>query len=152
MSADNFAVVRKKGDGYYWGSFSASYYWSNNEPYPDNEFTHGPFETREAAEEDADSDEHMIEYGLEPDRPPPGEQLAALLAHYPGKGCRCGAHDSSECGCDSDWEPRAIKLIRFWRQAPVSELLLHCGEMSAQEIRSVKAVLAMILRQCGEPE
>lgn len=70
MSADNFVVIRKKDDGYYWGSFSASYWWHNeDEPFLDSDFTDGPFETEEEAEENAEEKLSYIEYGFEDDRP-----------------------------------------------------------------------------------
>jgi hypothetical protein len=68
MSADNFVVVRRRADGYYWGNFSASYWWGRDEPYPDSSFVNGPFATEEAAENDADASLGIIEYGFEKDR------------------------------------------------------------------------------------
>jgi len=71
MSADNFVVVRKFEDGYYWGNFSASYWWQDNMGvYPDEDFTDGPFPTEEAAEDDADQKLGIIEYGFEKDNKP----------------------------------------------------------------------------------
>jgi hypothetical protein len=32
--------------------------------------------------------------------------------HYPGAGCKCAAHDASECGCCVDWNPREIYALR----------------------------------------
>ncbi len=74
MSADNFVVVRKKDDGYYYGNFSASYWWTEekkNVPYPDGDFTYGPFETEEQAYVDAEFEIGVIEYGFEDDKTTP---------------------------------------------------------------------------------
>jgi hypothetical protein len=32
--------------------------------------------------------------------------------YYPGKGCKCGAWDRSECGCDVDWTPTEVYDLR----------------------------------------
>ena len=32
--------------------------------------------------------------------------------HYEGKGCRCCAHGSSECGCDADWTPFEVYALK----------------------------------------
>jgi hypothetical protein len=74
-------------------------------------------------------------------------KLKDILDYYPGKGCRCAAHDSSECGCNVDWSPKMEKLIKYWYKMPAQEMRLLCGELTAQEIRTVRAVLAVILRQ-----
>lgn len=29
-----------------------------------------------------------------------------------GKGCKCGAYDQSECGCDADWTPQEVYDLR----------------------------------------
>jgi len=29
-----------------------------------------------------------------------------------GKGCKCGAYDQSECGCDADWTPQVVYDLR----------------------------------------
>ena len=71
--------------------------------------------------------------------------LSGLSDYFPGKGCRCSAHDEGECGCNVDWTPRIQKIVECWRKMSGSEMRLHCGEMSAQEVRTVKAVLGSIL-------
>ena len=32
--------------------------------------------------------------------------------HYEGKGCRCCAHGSNECGCDADWTPFEVYALK----------------------------------------
>ena len=65
MSADNYAVVKKKKDGWYWGMFSDSLdRGTPNKELPDDEFDHGPFETDEEAENNA-FDSCFLEYGVE---------------------------------------------------------------------------------------
>ena len=65
MSADNYCVIKKKADGYYWGDFSASYDWDTpNDQLPDEEFTEGPFGTSDEAIDNA-ADDRYWEYGIE---------------------------------------------------------------------------------------
>ena len=35
--------------------------------------------------------------------------------------------------------------LEFWREMPAQEMRLRCGEMSTQEMRTVRAVLSIIL-------
>ena len=55
------------------------------------------------------------------------------------------------CDCEYQFKKQAIagfKLktdLEFWREMPPQEMRLRCGEMSAQEIRTVRAVLGIIL-------
>ena len=73
-------------------------------------------------------------------------QLDKALKHFPGMGCRCCASGESECGCpDADWTPRLQKVVEAWRDMGADEMRLRCGEMTAQEVRTVKAVLNAIL-------
>ncbi len=67
MSADNFVVVRKFDDGWYWAMGFATNYVENDKPFeaiePD-QFVNGPFGTAEEAEEHASKDLGIIEYGI----------------------------------------------------------------------------------------
>jgi murein L,D-transpeptidase YcbB/YkuD len=42
--------------------------------------------------------------------------------------------------------------LEFWRDMPAQEMRLRCGEMSTQEMRTVRAVLSIILSTNGESE
>jgi hypothetical protein len=69
-----------------------------------------------------------------------------LLDNYvPGVDCTCHAHAGYECVCDADWTPKLEKIVKVWRDMPAQEMRLRCGEMKAQEIRTVRAVLEAIL-------
>lgn len=73
-------------------------------------------------------------------------QLDKALKHFPGMGCRCGASGESECGCPgADWSTRIRKVAEAWRDMSADEMRLRCGEMTAQEVRTVKSVLSSIL-------
>ena len=38
---------------------------------------------------------------------------ACSASYFPGMGCTCSAHDSSECGCPGvDWTPREVYHLR----------------------------------------
>ena len=50
-----------------------------------------------------------------------------------------------ECGCSADWTPRINKIVAAWHDMPDAEMRLRCGELTAQEIRTVRAVLNAIL-------
>lgn len=79
---------------------------------------------------------------------PDTEQVGsdALFADYvEGGDCTCAAYDECECGCGADWTPKVEKLVEAWRDMPADEMRLRCGEMTAQEIRTVRAVLNQIL-------
>jgi len=66
----------------------------------------------------------------------------------PGEGCVCNAWNDTECGCpDVEWGHRAEKLVKLWLEMPSQEMRLRCGEMTSQEIRSVRAVLDAIARE-----
>jgi len=65
--------------------------------------------------------------------------------YIPGMGCQCFAHNVSECCCDADWTTRTEKRVVMWRDMSDSEMRLRCGEMTAQEIRTVRAVMNQIL-------
>jgi len=65
--------------------------------------------------------------------------------YYPGKDCTCFASNENECACGADWTPRVQKEVEKWLNMSDSEIRLHCGETTAQEIRTVKAVLKSIL-------
>lgn len=70
----------------------------------------------------------------------------ALFADYvEGIDCICAAYDECECGCGADWTPKIEKLVEAWRDMPADQMRLRCGEMTAQEIRTVRAVLNQIL-------
>ena len=43
--------------------------------------------------------------------------------YYPGKGCKCGAWDRSECGCDVDWTPTEVYDLRSKLKAAHSKLV-----------------------------
>jgi hypothetical protein len=69
-----------------------------------------------------------------------------LFADYvPGGECCCAAYGECECGCGADWTPKVEKLVRAWRDMPAAEMRLRCGELTAQEIRTVRAVLNQII-------
>jgi hypothetical protein len=55
------------------------------------------------------------------------------------------AEACGECGSGADWTPKVEKLVRAWRDMPAAEMRLRCGEMTAQEIRTVRAVLNQII-------
>jgi len=46
---------------------------------------------------------------------------------------------------EKDCTPKIQKLVEAWRDMPADEMRLHCGEMTAQEVRTVRAVLNQIL-------
>ncbi len=71
--------------------------------------------------------------------------LEQIQNYIPGQGCLCGAYSSSECGCPVDWSPKIQKKVECWRDMPDSEMRQRCGELTAQEIRTVRAVLNNIL-------
>lgn len=66
-------------------------------------------------------------------------------SYVEGKDCICAAYGECECGCGADWTPRVEKFVEMWRDMTDSEMRLHCGEITAQEIRTVRAVLNQIL-------
>ena len=74
-----------------------------------------------------------------------GSALDRALAYSPGQDCECSAYGQSECGCSADWTPRINKIVAAWRDMPAAEMRLRCGELTAQEIRTVRAVLKQIL-------
>ena len=74
-----------------------------------------------------------------------GSALDRARAYYPGQDCTCCAHGESECGCTADWTPRIERIVAAWRDMPDAEMMLRCGEMTAQEIRTVRAILRSIL-------
>ena len=44
--------------------------------------------------------------------------LKHLESYYEGKGCKCFARSSSECGChDVDWTPKAVYQLRAERDS-----------------------------------
>jgi hypothetical protein len=67
-STDNFVVIRKKENGYYWASLQAQYWLKNNNPYPDKLFTDGPFNSYTEAIENAKKELPCIKYGFKDDR------------------------------------------------------------------------------------
>ena len=71
--------------------------------------------------------------------------------YFPGVDCNCGAYGQCECGCFADWTPKVEKLVKAWRDMPASEMRLRCGEMTAQEIHTVRAVLNQIMPSNAEP-
>jgi len=46
---------------------------------------------------------------------------------------------------EKDCTPKIQKLVEAWRDMPADEMRLRCGEMTAQEVRTVRAVLNQIL-------
>lgn len=79
--------------------------------------------------------------------PPIQEVSLTLLADYvEGGDCTCAAHGEYECACGADWTPKIEKLVEAWRDMPADEMRLRCGEMTAQEIRTVRAVLNQIIK------
>ena len=74
-----------------------------------------------------------------------GSALDRALAYSPGQDCVCFAYGQSECGCSADWTPRINKIVAAWHDMPDAEMRLRCGELTAQEIRTVRAVLNAIL-------
>jgi hypothetical protein len=52
----------------------------------------------------------------------------------------------NQCRNENDCPtPKVEKLVKAWRDMPASEMRLRCGEMTAQEIRTVRAVLNQIM-------
>ena len=80
-----------------------------------------------------------------------GSALDRALAYSPGQDCQCSAYGECECGCSAEWTPRINKIVAAWRDMPAAEMRLRCGELTAQEIRTVRAVLNAILAN-GEYE
>ena len=76
-----------------------------------------------------------------------GSALDRALAYSPGQDCQCSAYGECECGCSAEWTPRINKIVAAWRDMPAAEMRLRCGELTAQEIRTVRAVLKQILQQ-----
>ena len=74
-----------------------------------------------------------------------GSALDRALAYSPGQDCQCSAYGECECGCSADWTPRINKIVAAWHDMPDAEMRLRCGELTAQEIRTVRAVLNAIL-------
>jgi len=72
-----------------------------------------------------------------------------VLNYSPGKGCKCYAGNSDDCGCDVDWTPRIRKLVEVWESMSDSEMRGRLGEMTEQEIHKVKQVLRLILSDTG---
>lgn len=68
-----------------------------------------------------------------------------LYDFFPGHNCKCGVDLGGECFCGADWTPKAQKRVETWLTMSDDEMRLRCGEMGAQEIRSVRAVLKNIL-------
>jgi len=69
MSADNFVVVRKFKDGYYWAMGFATYCVENNLSFEEGgvksqSFVNGPFDTIEEASNHANKELGIIEYGI----------------------------------------------------------------------------------------
>ena len=38
-----------------------------------------------------------------------------LKSYFEGKGCKCYAHNASECGCNVDWTPKEVYELRLER-------------------------------------
>ena len=72
--------------------------------------------------------------------------LTSLADYVEGGDCTCAAHGEYECACGADWTPKIEKLVKAWRDMPADEMRLRCGEMTAQEIRTVRAVLNQIIK------
>jgi len=72
--------------------------------------------------------------------------LSDIMAQKPGYGCECFARGQYECGCDADWDSRAERRSKYISEMSDSEMRLQFGEMTAQEIRTVKAILKVILQ------
>jgi hypothetical protein len=68
MSADNFVVVRKFDDGWYWAIGFATYCVENNFSFEKgvrtSSFVNGPFESIEEASNHANKELGIIEYGV----------------------------------------------------------------------------------------
>ena len=68
MSADNFVVVRKFKDGWYWSMGFATYCVENNLSFEEGvkpqSFVNGPFDTMEEASDNANKELGIIEYGI----------------------------------------------------------------------------------------
>jgi len=71
--------------------------------------------------------------------------IESLNGYYRGKGCECAAYGECECGCGVEWRSKTELLVEAWYNMKPSEMRLHAGEMTAQEIRTVKAVLGSII-------
>jgi hypothetical protein len=70
------------------------------------------------------------------------KEAAGILRHYPGP-VKIGILYEAE-------NPELVRTIKEWLHTPT--LLLRAGELSVQEIRTVKAVLNAILREMGNGE
>jgi hypothetical protein len=68
MSADNFVVVRKFDDGWYWAMGFATYCTENNLSFEEairtQSFVNGPFDSIEEASNNANKELGIIEYGV----------------------------------------------------------------------------------------
>jgi hypothetical protein len=68
MSADNFVIVRKFDDGWYWAMGFATYCVENNLSFEKalslDCFVNGPFDTIEEASNNANKELGIIEYGI----------------------------------------------------------------------------------------
>ena len=73
--------------------------------------------------------------------------IEEIEKYSPGQDCICWAWNDYDCGCGADWTPRITKLVQAFAEMTPSEMKLICGEMTAQEIRTVKAILNWILRR-----
>lgn len=47
-----------------------------------------------------------------------------------GKGCKCGAYDQSECGCDADWTPQEVYDLRA-ENAQLKEAIRRLADQDA---------------------
>lgn len=58
-----------------------------------------------------------------------------LENYYEGKGCKCFARSSSECGCpDVDWTPKAVYELRADGESQWLAWLGYCGENNTSEV------------------
>jgi len=49
--------------------------------------------------------------------------------------------------CQDQCQHPVVTRLREWNRASASELRLRCGELSAQEIRTIRSVLRSILQE-----
>lgn len=68
-------------------------------------------------------------------------------AYYAGKGCKCAAHNWSECGCDVDWtDPRIYELeaeveklkTDLRRSIKIADVLMSGGSRACRELHHSK--------------
>lgn len=78
------------------------------------------------------------------------EELGRYYFRHLNAMTREGLHSKSDIAAELATRDMIIDDLEFWREMPAQEMRLRCGEMSAQEIRTVRAVLSIILSANGK--